>query len=180
MIVCGIDLASSERNASGVCVMEDSKIKTFLVYRDEQIVEIVERAKPSIVAIDSPLNFSEKPFRECEEELQRLGYKLLPLNLPQMKELTKRAIGLKYKLEKFTEVIECHPTTTRKILGMKNVREVEAKLGMKLMNLIKSEHEVDAIFAALTAFYYLKGEYKEWGNKEEGVIITPYCDLWNR
>jgi len=40
------------------------------------------------------------------------------------------------------------------------------------MNLLRSDHEKDAILCALAAYGYLLGKYVEFGNSE-GKIILP-------
>jgi predicted nuclease with RNAse H fold len=41
------------------------------------------------------------------------------------------------------------------------------------MNILKNQQEKDAIFAALTALFYKEGNYSQFGDLEEGLIILP-------
>jgi len=170
MKMVGISLAARPTNATGIATYEDGKINTYSVYKDENITEIVQRFKPAVVAIDAPLVVVEKPFRSAEREMQQFGYSLLPLNTPVMIELAKRASSLKYEIEGLTKVIECHPASTKKVLGINNVKELK---NVRFLNIIKNDHEADAIFAAITALFYEEGSYEMFGDEEEGFIILP-------
>jgi len=169
--VCGIDLSAKEKNPTGICILEGCKLFTRLVYRDDQILEFIKSFRPKVTAIDAPLSYSSKPYRRCEEELIKLGSKFLPLNMKSMEELTARALRIKYEVEKFGRVIETHPRSIEKISGIRIPEDLK-KLNMKLMNLLRSDHEKDAILCALAAYGYLLGKYVEFGNSE-GKIILP-------
>ena len=170
MRLIGIDLAAHQTNATGVATYEDGKIRTYTVYKDGDIVEIINRFKPEVVAIDAPLVVVQKPFRSAEKEMQQLGYKLLPLNTPAMTDLAKRAYSLKYAIENITTVIECHPNSTKKAL---KVNDIKALKNVRFLNIVKNEHEADAIFAVITALFYKEGSYDMFGDEEEGYIMLP-------
>jgi len=173
MKIIGIDLAADEKNATGIAEYEDGKIRTFTVYKDKDILEVVEEFKPNLVVVDAPLMIVEKPFRSAEKEMQSLGYSLLPLNTEGMKELAARGVRLKNQIEKVCDVIECHPSSTKKALGVSTIHELK---NVKFMNIVKNEHEIDAIFAAVTGVFYLDGLYQQFGDPEEGFIILPKLD----
>ena len=56
MRVIGIDLGVAK---TGICVL-NKEIKTYLVSTNKEIVEIVKKERPKIVAIDAPLCFPSK------------------------------------------------------------------------------------------------------------------------
>lgn len=170
MRVLGIDLSANETNASAIATYEDGKIRTFTMYKDKDLMDIISKFKPEVIAIDAPLHTVEKPFRAAEKEIQHLGYHLLPLNMPGMRALAKRASSIRYALEGTTKVIECHPASTRKVLGIEDPRKLK---NVRFLNIIKNKHEEDAIFAALTAVFYSEGNYGQFGDEEEGYIILP-------
>ena len=57
MIIVGIDLAGSTKRKTGICILNNRLIaKTSIVYTDNEIIELVERVKPDLIAIDAPLS----------------------------------------------------------------------------------------------------------------------------
>ena len=166
----GIDLAAYATNATGIATLEDGKIRTYTVYKDENITELIRSFKPEVTAIDAPLVVVRKPFRYAEREMQEFGYLLLPLNTKPMLDLAKRAASLKYAVDNITKVIECHPSSTKKALKVNSVKELK---NVKFLNIVKNEHEEDAIFAAITALFYKEGSYEQFGDEEEGFIVLP-------
>jgi len=170
MRLIGIDLAARTTNVSSIATYEDGRIRTYSVYSDENILEIIKNFKPDVLAIDAPLVVVEKPFRSAEREMQQFGYKLMPLNTPDMQDLAKRASSIGYAIENLTKVIECHPNSTKKALNVNNVKELK---NVKFLNIIKNEHESDAIFAVVTALFFKEDNYNSFGDDEEGYIIVP-------
>lgn len=181
MKIIGIDLAGNPRNDSGLCVLEvmnEKKIvKTFKVKSDEEILEKVKEIKPEIIAIDAPLTYSGAT-RKCDLMLREYG--ALPLTLPGMDKLARRGSKLRRKIQEAGfKAIEVFSTASAKILGLydKNEKAMQKKLlevGIRgdLEKRFLSKDEIDAIFAALTGFLYVMGDFKEVGNKE-GKIIIP-------
>lgn len=170
MRVIGVDLAADEKNPTGIAELEEDKVKTFTIMKDSEIIDFIKRFKPNVVVIDAPLTTSEKPFRPAEREMQQLGFKLLPLNIPSMKKLSERGRHLKYIIKRFCEVIETHPNSAKKILGIKDAKELKK---VRIMNIIKNEHEKDAIICAVVGVFYLENQYQEFGDEESGKIILP-------
>ena len=192
MIIVGIDLAGSEKRNTGICILNEKlEAKCFIVHKDEEILEMAERFKPDLIAIDAPLSLpkgrkslekKEKVhFRECDRKLLELGIKFFPITLGPMRTLTKRGIKLRKLLEKMGyRVIEVYPGATQDILKIprKNVslsglRNGLNKLGIKIENRNVSHDELDAITAAYTGYLYLKKMAIGLGDKEEGEIIVP-------
>lgn len=186
-VIIGIDLASKGKNPTGFAVLKNRRIETCIVYTNKEILEAVNVAKPSIVAIDAPLKLPKKGIlRKGDLELIKKGYRVFPPGLPAMKTLTMRAIRLNKLIKKSgIETIEVHPTSTRKALGMptKNwgeIQEIFKKLGLggTLEERTLTRHELDAVTAALTAHLYLQGLTESVGDDEEGWIIVPKKIRW--
>lgn len=154
------------------------------MHSDEEIMEYVKEENPSIVAIDAPLSLPdgrcclEKDckcavgghFRQAERDIRPYG-RVLPLTFRGMKMLTMRGISLGRKLRKDFEVIETHPRTNQKILGIKDVEE---DLGRFLeITGAPTEHTLDAALAAVTGYLHLKGCTLQLGDPQEGIIVIP-------
>jgi predicted nuclease with RNAse H fold len=158
-----------------------------LVYTDQEILESITCNKPTLTAIDAPLNLPRRGIlRRAEKEMIKRGYKIFPLKLPAMEKLTIRAIKLNTLIaEKGYKTIEVHPTSTRKALNMptKDWTRIQMilnsiGLGKDLKTRIQSSHEVDAVIAALTARLYLQGRTESVGNETGGYIIVPNKQDW--
>ena len=154
-MIAGLDLASKETNPSGVCTLDSLDCR--VVYRDQEILKALKGAQ--VVAVDAPLTM-EKPWRKAEKELLKMGYRPLPLSLPSMVELHKRAVRLKEML-KGTTVIETfiQPMRTAGALKLKEI------MGW-------GRDQLDAFLAALVAKYYREGKAVAVG-EEPVYILTP-------
>ena len=182
MRVMGIDLAAKENKKSGICVIisnnngEEGSYSIIIssVFSDEQILEKIKEVNPDLIAIDAPLTWAEK-FRPAERKMIKDGYRLFPLNMGFMKELTARAIRLKKRIN--YPSVECHPTSSAKALKIVKkpieafVKACERKFSLKFKNIPKNQHEVDAVLAALTAKLYLLGKCKIYGKEGEEIIL---------
>lgn len=181
----GIDLAGSEANPSGWALLEAGHVRTALLGPDDEILEATLSASPSLVAIDAPLSLPRAGYtRKVDREMHKLGLPVLPPMFPAMRKLTLRGIRLAGQLTaKGLEVIEVHPTSSRKVLGLpvrgrKAVQEALMAIGLRgdLEAKPLSMHELDAITAALTAILHILGLSEVVGN-EEGHICIPRRDL---
>ncbi len=177
----GIDRAGAEKNPSGWAALEGLRARTALLASDEEIVEATARTSPDLVAIDAPLTLPEVGYaREVDKAMHRLGLHVLPPLFPAMKALTLRGIRLSEALRaRGLSVIEVHPASTRKVLGLpvKGRASIQAallELGLKgdLEERELSIHELDAITAALTASFHLLG-LSEAVRAHDGEIIIP-------
>lgn len=168
----GVDLAGSSKNPTGICVFTPpNSIETGILYLDSEILEKAKTSKPEIIAIDAPLSGG---IRKCDQDL--MAYGALPLTLKGMDTLAERGMTLYSKLDGY-RVIEVFSTATAKILGYydKSPRNVQKKLIGKFTGVDKrnlSKDELDAIFAAITAYLYFEKKTKEVGD-EKGKIIIP-------
>lgn len=167
MKIIGIDLAGKEENPTGICILCGDGVKLLTLHTDQELISFVRKVNPSLIAIDAPLSLPkgrcclEKDcecavgghFRKAEREIRPYG-RVLPLTFRGMKMLTLRGIELGKALKKEHMVIETHPRTNQKLLGFKDLE--------KDLNEIydlpedQSEHELDAILAAIVGCIYLK------------------------
>lgn len=179
----GIDLAGSPRRITGLCHLGwEMRVDVSRAYSDDEILAFVKKYEANAVAIDAPLSFPRSgSLRRCDEELRRSGINVLPPALGGMRSLTERAIRLKEILKSCGhEVIEVFPTGARKILrlpskreGVNALRKALIARGIEGLSEDVDQHVLDAVICALIGLYYLKGEYVEFGNSSEGIIIMP-------
>jgi len=152
----GIDLAGDEKNITGMAFINEKVILDSL-HTNNEILNFIEKFKPKIIAIDSPLSFYGKHFRECDLELRK-EFKILPLTFKGMQKLTKRGIYLKKKIRE--KVIETYPHASRKKL----------KDELKKYT-FKNKHEEDALICALVARAYYFKEAGYYGEKDRIYVI---------
>ncbi|MGQ9538224.1 MAG: DUF429 domain-containing protein [Candidatus Bathycorpusculaceae bacterium] len=181
-VIIGIDLAGKEKNPSGFAIWEDAQVETCLIYTDNEILEAVLRAKPTIVAIDAPLKLPRRGLlRKTDEMLIGKGYRVFPPGLPTMKTLTLRAIRLnKLITKKGLETIEIHPKSARKALNMptkdwETIQEIFKGMGLggTLEKRRLTSHELDAVTAAITGYLHTQGLTEALGDEKEGYVIVP-------
>ncbi|MEM1539860.1 MAG: DUF429 domain-containing protein [Candidatus Bathyarchaeia archaeon] len=186
-VIMGIDLAGKEENPTGLAVLRGKSVETCLIYTDKEILENVTRTNPKIVAIDAPLTRPKSGiFRKADKELIKKGYRIFPPGLPAMKTLTLRAIRLnKLITELGAQTIEVHPTSTRKALGMpakdwKTIQNILNRIGLagSISQRTLAPHEIDAVTAALTGYFYMKSLTESVGDHEEGFIVVPIKLDW--
>jgi predicted nuclease with RNAse H fold len=181
MKVVGIDLAGSERNPTGFCLLvadEDKRVKTALLKTDDEIKIQCDILKPDVIAIDAPLSMANNRYmRKADEELQQYG--ALPHSLRGMTVLVERGVKLGQALKGRYKVVEVFNTATAKILGFYDKKDIQLQknllnLGIEgnLKDRILSRDELDSISAALTGYLYLQGKAVEVGD-DEGKIVIP-------
>jgi len=186
-VIIGIDLAGKPENPTGWALWINRRVKTSLVYRNNDILKGIARSKPAIIAIDAPLSLPKSGiFRKADKEMIARGYRVFPPILQAMRKLTVRAIEInKLIADKGYRAIEVHPTSTRKALNMpsKDWGKIQAILksigvegDLKVRTL--TPHEVDAVTAALTAYLHMQSQTKTLGDDEEGYIIIPKKQDW--
>ena len=182
----GIDLSGSEKRPSGWAVLEGADVlEASLLGPDEELLEATARVEPALVAIDAPLSLPREGYtRPVDREMHRLGLPVLPPLFPAMKKLTLRGMRLAKELAiRGLKVIEIHPASTRRVLGLpvkgrQLVQEALLRAGLRgvLEERPLSIHELDAITAALTASLHLLGLSEVVGD-EEGTICIPRREL---
>lgn len=162
-MICGIDLAGSKNNPTGICILNEREM-LLTVYEDGEILSLILECAPSLVAIDAPLSFHGDHFRDCDLELRK-EYPILPLTFRGMQSLTQRGISLKSKI--LCPVIEVYPYAARKVLSIDKISDLTKYISVSP----STTHELDAAAAALTGKCFLEGRYKAYGKKD--TIIVP-------
>jgi predicted nuclease with RNAse H fold len=189
MSIVGLDLAGVESRPTGLCILRGMSAKTYLVYKDEEVLKSIEKSKPKIVAIDAPLSLpagresieqrTSVHLRECDKELLRRGIKFFPVTLGPMRQLTSRGMNLKRILEsKHFRVIEVYPGGAQDILGISRkqqgldrLRAGLKRLGVKGLNDRMSDHELDAVTCALVGKLFLEGKSITYGTSEQAIVM---------
>jgi hypothetical protein len=189
MSVVGLDLAGVEGRPTGLCILEDMKAETSLVYTDEEIFKRIQRIRPEIVAIDAPLSLptgresieqrTNVHLRECDKELRQRGIRFFPITLGPMRKLTTRGIKLREILESnHFRVIEVYPGGAQDILriarkqqGLEKLRAGLEKLGIKGLNDRMSNHELDAVTCAFVGKLFLEGKSITYGTSEQAIVM---------
>lgn len=180
-VVVGIDLAGNPKNDTGFCVLTATEnikeVSTEVLHSDQEIIEKTEITKPEVIAIDAPLTYFGEN-RKCDEMLKEYG--ALPVTLPGMEVLAIRGRELRKKLEiKNFNVIEIFATASAKILGL--YAKTEKEMQKNLLNAdirgstekkFLNKDELDAIFAAITAYLYTENLVDFIGD-EKGKIAIP-------
>lgn len=178
MKVVGIDLAGRANNPSGFALFSDRGLDVRLVYSDEEMIELCERERPVLIAIDAPLSLPRRGnLREADASLIKRGLRVFPPTFSGMRSLTERGMRLanEFRAKKF-RVIEIHPRTSGVILFKSQDRrrwiDELGKRGWRLKG-DESEHEVDATVAALTGVLHIQKKTEEVGAAKEGTIVIP-------
>jgi len=188
-IVIGIDLSAVPKNPTGWALWKNKVISIGHLYNNEEILKHLTNFEPNLVAIDAPLSLPKKgAMRKADREMYRLGYPVFPPRFPAMEKLTLRAMKITQEITKDDlNVIEVHPTSTRKALKMpakdwKKIQNIFVHMGLEgdLKTRALTPHEVDAATAALTGYLYLQGKTELIGNEEEGYIVVPTKSDWRR
>jgi uncharacterized protein len=126
----GIDLAGSPRRSTGYASMGGpTSISARVLSDDTSILDAVHADRPDLVVIDAPLSLplgrstiedrTGPHFRQCDQELRRLGIRFFPLTLGPMRMLTTRGIALRSVLEaNGFRVIEGYPGGSQDRMGL--------------------------------------------------------------
>lgn len=171
--VIGVDLAALPKNQTGMAVYDGRQFECGTLYGDQEMIKMILKIKPSVVAIDAPLSLpfgrccfddsccGPRKIRTCDRILIGMGYRVFPPGYSFMKQLTLRGIRLVEKLgSEGIRAIEVHPRTTKRILRLGRFKEA------------KNEHEDDACAAALTAYLYGEGKCQDIRGPD-GAIVIP-------
>jgi len=176
--VAGLDLAGNPKNSSGFAELCNDRLETEEIYSDDDILERCTHIRPLVVAIDAPLGLpAVGNLRAADKSLIARGCRVFPPTFAGMKSLTARGVDIAAQLRtNRIKVIEIHPRTSGIMLFGKPDRaawisELE-KRGLRLKPRA-SEHEIDAVMAAVTGLLWLKKKVEEVGDPREGVIVIP-------
>ncbi|MGQ9577287.1 MAG: DUF429 domain-containing protein [Candidatus Aminicenantales bacterium] len=190
-LIIGIDLAGSPRRPTGICCFQEGVVSTSVVYENSEILSLVDKKQPDLVAIDAPLSLppgrrsinerTKSHWRACDEELRRLGIPFFPITLGPMRCLTERGIWLRRRVEaRGIKIIETYPGGAQDVWRLPRARRDLAglrrglqRLGLKGLPRQATADELDAATAALVGYYFLLGKVQLLGNEKEGMIVLP-------
>lgn len=188
LVVVGIDLAGSPKRPTGICALCDLKAETRIVFSDDDILDFVKEARPTLVPIDAPLSLPKgrrtvhdrtgEHLRKCDHELLRRGIRFFPVTLGPMRMLTERGLGLKQRLAAMGyQALECYPGAAQDLwriprqhqdrLGLLNGLR---KLGLRGLKKSATSDELDAATAALVGRWSLLGQGLMLGGTT-GILI---------
>jgi hypothetical protein len=187
-VVVGVDLAGSPRRPTGICVLRGTNAKTHIAFADEDILELIQHARPDLVPMDAPLTLpigrrtiherSGEHLRECDRELLRRKIRFFPITLGPMRMLTERGMMLKEKIAFMGyRAIECYPGAAQDVWGiprqhhdLKGLLHGLKQLGLKGLTTKMTSDELDAVTAALVGRMFLMGSGEMLGG-EDGILI---------
>lgn len=190
--IVGIDLTAGDK-ATGIALLDGCDVETCSVFSDDEILAFIEKHKPSIVSIDSPLGLpgggdSIDPkagiVRVAEHDLASIGIPAYPALIDSMRNLTLRGIRLRRAIEHLPgrpRVIESYPGAAQDILciprkqkSLDLLREGLRRLGLKGTGLETQSHdEMDAITSAIVGRYFESGLFEPMGIVREAQLIVP-------
>ncbi len=192
----GVDLAGRIDEPTGIAAISDKRELLFVntVKPDIAIKNYIEYYRPILVGIDAPLSLPSGRYgtyasRKCDRDLAILGIPTFATSM--LAQLTFRAISLRKHLENKCETIEIYPQATKVRLGLlpngkKNGVDSREFLQTKLSRFVKnvprtskvlfSDHELDAILAAYTAYLHYHKLTEGIGDSQEGLIYVPTPD----
>ena len=196
--IVGVDLTGSEARPSGYASLVGSDVSTERIGSDDEIVAAIERDRPRLVSIDSPLGLprgrtvvtDDDPgraefgiLRQCERMLKRRGINVYPCLLPSMQKLTARGMRLARRLRKMGyPVIESYPGAAQDIMGIPRKRAGLEFLASGLADFglsgtfasePVSHDELDAITCAVVGAFFLSRLYEALGDPDEDPLIVP-------
>jgi predicted nuclease with RNAse H fold len=193
-VIVGVDLAGSPRRPTGVCTLRGMTARARVAHLDEDILGVIEQAKPALVPMDAPLSLPEgrktihdprgEHLRECDRELQRRKIRFFPITLGPMRMLTERGLALKAKIEAMgCQVVECYPGAAQDVWGIprqhrdrKGLLRGLRDLGVRGLTAEMTGDELDAATAALVGRWFLDGKGEMLGGPN-GIAMPQYaCD----
>lgn len=188
-IVVGIDLSAKPSNPTGWAMLDGLSVSAKHLFSDEEIAFKTAQCSSKLTAIDAPLSLPQNMreyMRRADKEMHRKGYAVLPPRFKSMKKLSLRAANLVLQLQsQGLAVIEVHPLSSRKALGMPRrewgkIQKILLRVGLKsdLEKRALTSHEIDAVTAALTAALHLKRKTELIGDPKEGCITIPRKRDW--
>jgi len=182
VVVMGIDLAGSPKRRTGYAILRESYVlETGIVYTDKEIIDLVKKYMPRVVAIDSPLSMPIKGYRKVDIMMKRRGYRVLPPTWPSMKMLVYRAMKLVKEIRSIDReaiVIETHPLSAFKSSNCSSLYELLTKASItdNIDADTLSNDERDGLIAALVAYYYSLGKHVSIkAVNGEIYLLPPIC-----
>ena len=210
--VCvGIDLAGVAHRETGFALLRDGRLERLVpAWDDAEIVGLVEEAgRRATVAINAPLtrplgrccldddchcrNDPGTRSRQVERELGRMGIPTLSTAL--LKVLARRGQRIAMALRVAGhDPLEVYPFATLRLLGLPTEgkktpagrRRIHRALRPFVPGLAHpraSEHQLDAVVCALTAYLWRQGLTRTVGSAADGLMTIPDLHverLWAR
>ncbi len=194
LAVVGIDLAGSPKRPTGLCVLRDLNAETHVAFSDDDILNFVKEARPTLIPIDAPLSLpngrltihdrSGDHLRECDRALLRYGIRFFPVTLGPMRMLTERGLALKYSLATMGyQAIECFPGAAQDLWEIPRQHQDRLgllsglrKLGVRGLKMTATSDELDAATAALVGRWFLLGQGLMLGG-DSGILIPAVDGL---
>ena len=190
--IIGIDLTAGDK-PTGLALLDQFEVETCSLVSDDELLNYVQKQKPTIVSIDSPLGLPGGGetvdamagiVRVAEHDLASVGIPAYPALIDSMRNLTLRGIRLRHAIENLSRpprVIESYPGAAQDILSvprkqksLKLLREGLRRLGLQGSGLDTSSHdEMDAITAAIVGRYFEAGLFEPMGILREAQLIVP-------
>jgi methylated-DNA-protein-cysteine methyltransferase related protein len=200
-VLVGIDISSTRGH--DVAALDENRHLTLLAKaRDLDALAVVARGLPpeSLIAIDAPPAPSKglvagKRYRVAEEELHRLGVSVYPTPPSEDDAASWMREGFavfelfaKMGFETFLSgaartgvAFEVYPHLTYRILAGERRGQAtklawsRQAIGRRVAGLPKAatQDQLDAVAAALTAWYFAADRWIGYGDPSEGVIIAP-------
>jgi predicted nuclease with RNAse H fold len=184
-VYAGVDLSATAKRETAVCVVRvGTSVEFFQVRTDVELLEVLARASPRLVAIDAPLTLPStgKGLRLCDAEVRRMGVPILPPAMGPMRMLSERGARFAGLLrERGMRVIEVYPRGAQRTLGLIGrgerpssvvAQRIASLLGVRVAEGLGVD-EIDALTCALVAFLHDVNKTVELGDPEEGTIVMP-------
>jgi predicted nuclease with RNAse H fold len=194
LVVVGIDLAGSPKRPTGLCVLHDLTAETHVVFGNDDILNLVQEARPTLIPIDAPLSLpngrqtihdrSGEHLRECDRALFRYGIRFFPVTLGPMRMLTERGLVLKQKLSVMSyQTVECYPGAAQDLWRIPRQHQDRPgllsglrRLGVGGLKKTATSDELDAATAALVGRWFLLGQGLMLGG-DSGILIPAVDGL---
>lgn len=191
IVVVGVDLAGSPNRPTGMCTLTGMRAVTADVLSDDDIITWIEKARPRAVGIDAPLTLPPGRrtleqrtgihLRACDLELQRRGIHFFPVTIGPMRVLTRRGMRLRRRLRRMgIEAIEVYPggaqdvwQIPRKQHDLAALRRGIVRLGVRDLRRGLSDHQLDAVSAALVTRAYVRGQGEIYGRQSGAPFVMP-------
>jgi alkylated DNA nucleotide flippase Atl1/predicted nuclease with RNAse H fold len=204
-MLAGIDV-SATRGFDVAVLDDDRRVALLAKARDLDAVAVMARGLPpeSVVAVDAPptpsrgLAAEGKRYRVAEEELHKLGVSLYPTppSEGEAQAWMREGFALYEVLAKagfpvFFEgpvrrgvSLEVYPHLTYRTLAgevrgrLSKIEWSRSALRRRVLGVPKdaTQDQLDAIAAALTAWFFAHDRWTGYGDPREGVIIAPVAD----
>lgn len=194
LVVVGIDLAGSPKRPTGLCLLRNLIAETRVAFSDDDIIDLVKEARPTLAPIDAPLSLPNgrltihdragEHLRECDRALLRHGIRFFPITLGPMRMLTERGLALKRRLITMGyQAVECYPGAAQDLWGIPQQHRDRMgllsglrKLGVRGLKKTATSDELDAATAALVGRWFLLGHGLMLGG-DSGILIPAVDGL---